>query len=311
MLNFFAAIFGYVLNLIYAIVGNYGLAIILFTILIKLVMLPISIKQQRTMKKNAEVQEEMKVIQVKYKNNEQLMNQEVMKLYKEKKISPFGGCLTTILQFILILSVFYMVRSPLTYMEKIPTESINNYIGQLSEEQQVNARAYPEIDLIRNSEKLVEKNPEDENVKKIAELKQKMNFLGLDLSKIPQQNMTDYTVYIIPVLYILSTFVSMKLTIKMQEDLQSKKDDKKQVIDITDKKDSKNSEEEKKENEEEDPLEAMMRTNKMMSWMMPILSVSIALVAPLGLALYWLTSNISMIIERLIINKVMEIEEEK
>ena len=54
----------------------------------------------------------------------------------------------------------------------------------------------------------------------------------------------------------------------------------------------------------------MMQTNKMMNWMMPIMSVSIALIAPLGLALYWLVNNILMIIERLILNKFMNQEEE-
>ena len=66
MFSFFANIFGYLLELLYNLVNNYGLAIILFTILIKLILLPLSIKQQRTMKKTNEMQEKMKVIQFKY-----------------------------------------------------------------------------------------------------------------------------------------------------------------------------------------------------------------------------------------------------
>ena len=301
MFNFFAQIFGYVLSFLYNIVNNYGIAMILFTIIIKLVMLPFSIKQQKSMKKSAKAQEKMKIIQFKYKNDPEKMNQEIMRMYKEEKISPFGGCLTSIFQIILLLSVFYMVRSPLTYMQKIPADTINNYINQLQEEQKIASQAYPQIDIIRETNLIQEKNPEDSNAEKTNI---NMNFLGLDLSKIPQQNMNDYTVYIIPILYIITTFISMRLTVKMQENMQaSKKTNNKEVIDITEKK-------ENEEEKEEDPMETMMQTNKMMSWMMPIISVSIAFIAPLGLALYWLISNISMIIERLIIDKVIKTEEE-
>ena len=90
MFNFCANIFGYILNFIYGIVNNYGLAIILFTILLKLIILPISIKQQKTMKKSSKIQVKVKEIQDKYKNDPVRMNQEVMNLYKEENMSPFS-----------------------------------------------------------------------------------------------------------------------------------------------------------------------------------------------------------------------------
>ena len=62
--------------------------------------------------------------------------------------------------------------------------------------------------------------------------------------------------------------------------------------------------------EENNELDAVMQTNKMMSWMMPIMSISVALVAPLGLALYWLVNNILMIVERVVLDKVIKTEEE-
>ena len=112
MFQFFANIFGYVLELLYNITSNYGLAIILFTVIVKIIFLPFSIKQQKTVKKSAKVQEKMKVIQVKYKNNPEKMNQEIMNLYKTEKMNPFSGCLTAIVQIILLFSIFYLVRSP-------------------------------------------------------------------------------------------------------------------------------------------------------------------------------------------------------
>ena len=182
-------------------------------------------------------------------------------------------------------------------MEKIPQDNINQYVKQLQEDGgKTVSQVYPEIDIIREYNWLKEKNPEDEYIDR-ANLQ--MNFLGLDLSKIPQQNMTDYTVYIIPVLYILSSFISIKMTTAMQN--KNKKDKEKEDVQIDG-----NTGKELVPQEEENEMDAVMQTNKMMSWMMPIMSISIAFVAPLGLALYWLVSNILMIIERLVLDKIIK-----
>lgn len=294
MFQFFANIFGFLLNIINNFVGNYGLAIILFTVIIKLIMLPLSIKQQRTMKKNAVMQEKIKVLQFKYKNDQEKLNKEMMNLYKQENMSPFSGCLSAIIQFILLISIFYMVKEPLTYMERIDKNDIDNYIQQMKEDGKEVGQAYSHIDVIREIDYLKEKFPGDENLKNINI---NMNFLGLDLSKIPQQNLSDWTVYIIPILYIISTFISMKITTSMQK--QTKKEDNKEIIDITENK-------EKEENTKNEMEDAMAQSSKMMSWMMPIMSVSISLVAPLGLALYWLVNNILMIAERLVLDKVIK-----
>ena len=298
MFQFFANIFGYLLSFMYSLINNYGLAIILFTIFIKIVFIPFSVKQQKTLKKSAKLQEKMKIIQFKYKNNPEKMNQEVMELYKTEKMSPFSGCLTAIIQIILLFSIFYLVRSPLTYMQKIPTENINQYVSQLQESGRTVSTAYPEIDIIREYEFLKEQNPEDEYIDR-ANLQ--MNFLGLDLSKVPQQNLTDITVYIIPVLYILSSFVSIRLSTSMQEKTQKEAKDGVILEETTGK---------ELVPEEKNEMDAIMQTNKMMSWFMPLMSLSVAIIAPLGLALYWLTNNILMILERLILNKVVKTEEE-
>ena len=292
MFQFFANIFGYVLNFMNNFVGNYGLAIILFTVLIKIIMLPLSIKQQRTMKKSAKLQEQIKVLQFKYKNDPEKLNREMMDLYKKENMSPFSGCLSTIVQFILLISIFYMVRCPLTYMERIDKTQIDTYVQQLKDNGMSINQSYSEIDIIRELDYLKEKFPDDQTLDKIN---LNMNFCGLDLSKIPQQNLGDWTVYIIPILYIISTFVSMRITTSMQK----KNKEKDGVIDITGNKDEK--EEEKNEMEH-----AMEQSNKMMSWMMPIMSVSISLVAPLGLALYWLVNNVLMIGERLVLDKIIK-----
>ena len=289
MFQFFANIFGYLLDFINNLVGNYGLAIILFTVVIKLLMLPLSVKQQKTMKKTAKIQEQLKIIQFKYKNDPEKLNRETMELYKKENMSPFSGCLSVIMQFILLISIFYMVRYPLTYMERVDKNQINTYIQQMKDDGKTVSEAYSEIDVVREIEYLRDKFPEDE---KLKEINLNMNFFGLDLSKIPQQNLSDWTVYIIPILYIISTFISMRITTSMQKKSKENKD----IIDIT----------EEKQEEKSEMEDAMEQSNKMMSWMMPIMSVSISLVAPLGLALYWLVNNVLMIAERLVLDKIVK-----
>ena len=302
MFQFFANIFGYLLEILYNLVNNYGIAIILFTVIIKLILLPLSIKQQRTMKKSAKMQEKLKVIQFKYKNDPEKMNQEMMELYKSENMSPFSGCLTSIIQLLLLLSIFYLVRSPLTYMEKLPEEKVNQYVSQLHEEGKQVSGAYPEIDLIREYNWLKEKNPEDADVEK---LNLQMNFFGLDLSKVPQQNMTDYTVYIIPVLYILSSWISIRLATAV-EHLRHSEATIEEEVSVGFRARGEEIEEKEEKEDENNEIDTVMQTNKMMSWMMPIMSISIAFVAPLGLALYWLVSNVLMIGERLVLDKVIK-----
>ena len=148
MFKFFANLFGYLLNAIYGFIGNYGLAIIIFTVLVKLVMLPVSVKQQKTMKKTTEIQKKAKEIQEKYSNDQVRQSQELMDLYKRENMSPFAGCFSSIFQIILILSVFYLVSSPLTYMKKVDQSVITSYVKEI-EESKSEKLSYPEIAVIK------------------------------------------------------------------------------------------------------------------------------------------------------------------
>ena len=305
MFAFFANIFGYLLNFIYELVNNYGLAIIIFSIIIKVVFLPMSIKQQKTMKKTAKIQEEMKELQnkyknnpeklnqetialyqrekmkelqIKYKNNPEMLNKETMALYKSENASPFGGCFSSIIQIILLLSVFFLVQSPLTYMRKVDTAVIDDYKTKLEQSgEDTGALNYPEITIIK------ENGQEDERVYI------NMDFLGLDLSSVPVSDLTDYRVLIIPALYVISSVISMRISTNVSQ--KKKKEDG--------------------DNSENNEMDAIEQANKNMMYIMPVMSVSIALIAPLGLALYWLVNNLLMIVEKLVMNKFMKTEGEE
>ena len=300
MLSFFANIFGYVLKLLYNIVGNYGWAIILFSVLVKVLMIPLSIKQQRTMKKNEKIQGELKQIQFKYKNEPEKLNQEMMDLYKREGMSPFSGCLSSIIQIILLFSVFLLVRQPLTYMEKMNQDVISKMEQIVTENDSNSKTAYQEIAVIQYARSMKSGNSVDES--KISEIKDyieqaslNMDFFGIDLTQVPTKNPKDFKVLIIPIFYVISSFISIRLS--MSSTTKKNKEEKKLITDGSE-------EQEEKYNPSED-------VNKTMGWMMPIMSVTIAIIAPLGLALYWLMNNILMIIERLVINKFLNKEEAK
>lgn len=282
-------LFGYALNFIYEMIQNYGLAIILFSVLLKLILLPFSIKQQKTMKKTAELQVKVKEIQEKYKNDQMKLNQEIMDLYKKENMSPLSGCLPSIIQIILLLAMFGLVRNPLTYMKKIDTATIENYKNEIIQEVGENSisKSYPEISIV----KYVNDNKEKSDIAYIN-----MEFLGLDLSSIPQENYNDLKVFIIPVLYVLTSMISMKISTKTPQ----KKDKDKEII----------KEESKEVKKEQEELDMAAQMSKSMSWFMPIMAVSISLIAPLGLALYWLVNNILMIFERLVLNKILDSKKE-
>lgn len=294
-----ASIFGYVLNFLYNLVQNYGIAIILFTVLLKIVMLPISIKQQRTMKKSQEVQKEVDKAQLKYKNNPEMLSKEVMAIYKREKVSPFSGCLSGILQLVIFISVFYLVSRPLTYMKKVDPAVISKYEQEISASGQ--SSSYQEIKVIEL------KSGEDQNVAL------NMNFLGFDLSKVPMQNWKDWKVFIIPFFYVLLTFVNIRMTSKdMKKDKKIKEIEagkekdkvKEKELDKTDNDLDKKVENNNKETPEEQ-LDSMKQMTNNMNYMMPIMSISISLIAPLGLSLYWLISNILQLGEKIVIDKVM------
>ena len=245
-------------------------------------MLPLTIKQQKTMKKTAKIQEETKEIQNKYKDNQEKMNQEIMDLYKRENMSPFSGCLSAILQIVLLFSIFYLVRSPLTHMVKIEPQIIEDSINAIKEDSDNKRNAsYPEIAVIKDArEKLTNEECSEEDKEKYEKMAINMDFLGLDLSNVPTQDMSNPTVFIIPVLYVISSFISIRIS-----------------------NNTGNKKENKTQENGEDP---MASANKSMLWFMPIMSISIAIIAPLGLALYWLVNNVLMIVERLIMNKVFK-----
>lgn len=107
---------GSILHFIYGVIPSYGLSIIIFTLIVKFALVPLTIKQMKSTKEMSKIQPELKKLQEKYKNDKETLNVKQMELYKEHSINPFAGCLPLLVQFPIIIGLFSVLREPITYV---------------------------------------------------------------------------------------------------------------------------------------------------------------------------------------------------
>ena len=141
MINAIASFFGMIIRLIYNLVnGNYFLSIIIFTILTKVILFPLTLMQIKSMEKMNNIGPEDQRIREKYKNDKNKQAEELTKLYAENKINPLGGCLPILIQFPIIIAMFYIVKQPLTYIQQRPQEELKQYTEQYLNKEDVNEK---------------------------------------------------------------------------------------------------------------------------------------------------------------------------
>ena len=108
---------------------NYGIALILFSLVIKVILLPLNMKSKRSMMKTSRLTPRLKALEQKYGDDKLKYQQEVSKLYKEEKISPMGGCLWSLIPLIIMIGLYYVVRQPMTYLMNLSSDEINSIIA--------------------------------------------------------------------------------------------------------------------------------------------------------------------------------------
>jgi YidC/Oxa1 family membrane protein insertase len=166
---------GWVLAQIYDLVGNYGLSIIVLTIVIKVVLLPLGVKQIKSMQAMQSIQPKVKELQKKFKGNKAKIQEETMKLYKEAGVNPLGGCLPLLLQFPILIAMYAVIRAP----QLQPADSAGQVVASAQ------ATAY----LVHNSHL-----PEDSALFKNVVLHQNLDFLGMNLQCSAAQSGTQATI---------------------------------------------------------------------------------------------------------------------
>ncbi len=294
MLSFIASVFGYAMSFIYGLVQNYGIAIILFTVLVKILLLPLTIKQQKSMEKMQELQPLYQELQRKYGNDQQRLSLEYQKLLKEKNMNMMSGmgcsgCLLQLIQFPIILGLFYMMVSPLTYILKLPQEEIDQYkqnlnsyyASQIIESKQNSGETLTEAEIAEiNSGDYLQNSRYHELVIAKQEKLFNMQFLGINLGDIANENRGNFLLYIIPVLCMGITFISLRMSSKTLDEAKKKENIK-----------ANNDEKGMTTANEEMPMPDM----RVMNTMIPIMTGYIAFIAPQGLGLYWTTNSVNCI----------------
>ncbi len=284
-MDFIARPFGALMEFIYhnLAFNNYGIAIIIFTIFVRLLMFPLSLKQQRSMEKQQELMPEIEAIKKNFKNDPRRMQEEQAKLFTKYKVSPYAGCLPMLIQLPIITTLFTIIRRPLTYIAGLSGDTISQIY------EFIKGKGITVIDEIgatnfftTNTSVIAEMNNElginFENIN--------MNFLKIfNLGETPAWNpstiISNWKVYLplllIPVLALITTYLQQKISIAITS--SGKKDDKKK----------------------DDPTAGMM--NGMIK-IMPLFTLVFAFFMPAGLGLYWIVGNIIAIGQTYLIKKV-------
>ena len=256
---------GYILGWIYEFIPNYGWALILFTLVVKLLLLPLGLKQQKSMTKMQVIQPKLEELKEKYKNDQQKQSQEMMKLYKEYDISPMGGCLPMLIQLPILFMLYRVLYKPLTYMLHMSASEISALGVSYTK------GAMEQIEIAKKAN-LVD-----------------FDFLGIDLSLNPNAEGWISVAMLIPVVAALTTYLSSKISMLMNKNKQKdKKDEKPKRILSPEQKDT------------DKPAAAEM--GKTMTWMMPILTLWITSTFPAAMGIYWIASNVFSVGQTLILN---------
>jgi len=225
--NLVGNLFGYILWAAFWLFKNFGLAIIVFTVIVKLLLLPFSVKQQKSMSANARFQKKQREIMEKYGNDRMKANEEVQKLMQKEGISPTGGCSTMIAPFIVMLGVYYSVISPLSNTIHIASDKVSAAVQSFSAlpgmGSTINVR-YGEISILRYfdvlQKYLVDSNGkalfDSSDIERINEFKGGFNFLGWDLLATPSASSFQSMMWLIPVLCFATSVASMYIMQKMQ-----------------------------------------------------------------------------------------------
>ncbi|MBR3561288.1 MAG: membrane protein insertase YidC [Oscillospiraceae bacterium] len=282
--------FAWILRLFYNLTNSYGLALIFFTLIVKLVLLPFQLKSKKSMLRMNQFQPKMREIQEKYANNQQKMNEELQMLYAREGINPMSGCLWSLLPFPIIIALYSIIRQPLSRFMMLSAETIETVrgvaegLGYSAAELSGRTAFYEEIQLAQFI---------NDNFSAFSGIKGLMrvnyNFLGLDLTVMPgdvwKQVFTGgwavIGLVLIPIISAALSFYQSKVA--MAQNGQQKADD------------------------------PSARSGRMMMYTMPLMSLWIGFTLPAALGVYWIANSVFQIIQDVILNKYfstrMEAEE--
>ena len=293
--------FAWLVRLFYDLTNSYGVALILFTLVIKLIMLPFQMKSKKSMMRMSRVSGQMQDLQKRYAKNQAKLQEEMQKLYEEEGVNPMSGCLRSFLPLPILMALYSIIRQPITHFMMLSKDVLQTVVQSAADagvdltnivmmdkatgapalkDGLYQMAAYGQINLVKAVQEMGLSTPD-------GWFNVNYKFLGLDLTATPWEYVKSFTftwavigVILIPILAGLSQFVFSKLTMKTQPQADA----------------------------------AGGASMKSMMYMMPLFSVYIAFIMPAALGVYWIAQSVFSLIQEAVLNKTlsakMEAEEE-
>ena len=282
--------FAWLVRLFYNLTNSYGVALILFTLVIKLIMLPFQMKSKKSMMRMSRVSGQMQELQKRYAKNQAKLQEEMQKLYEEEGANPMSGCLWSFLPLPILMALYSIIRQPITHFMMLSKDVLQTVVQSVADagvdltnivmmdkatgapalkDGLYQMAAYGQINLVKAVQEMGLSTPD-------GWFNVNYKFLGLDLTATPWEYVKSFTftwavigVILIPILAGLSQFVFSKLTMKTQPQADA----------------------------------AGGASMKSMMYMMPLFSVYIAFIMPAALGVYWIAQSVFSLIQEAILNK--------
>ncbi len=275
--------FARLLEILYNWTDSYGLAVILFALVVNLVLLPFMAKSKKGMMKTTRIQPQLKELEKKHRGNQQKYQQEVMKLYKEQGASPTSGCLWSLIPFPILIALYSVIRQPLSSMMGLADEAVEAITKWAVDNAGFVATAQGTYDQIGIVDAL-HKNW-DAAISALGDFSGKLldldySFIGMNLGQIPEWKIWTYDfsspeimpmigLFLIPLISAFLSWLSMKIS------------------------------------QATNPPQAGAAASSMktMNIMMPLMSVWICFIMPAALGVYWIANSMFGILRDLVLTK--------
>ena len=256
--------FGYVMRYIYEFVGNYALSLFLFALLVKVLMIPMTIKQKKSMLEQQRIQPMIQKIQKTYARDQRRMQEEMQNLYDREGISPMAGCGTMLLTFPILIGLYGVIIQPLTYFMQVNADQIAE-IARILSYDTASAGYHFQIELASIIY---------EHFDKVAHVAESLMRVDFSLGPISMAAKPEFSqpgiLWLLPIVSAATSYLMSWMTQKM--------------------------------NPMQNANAQAQSTNKTMMMMMPLMSLWFGFILPVGLSFYWICNNILAIVQELFMN---------
>jgi len=274
---------GLIMSFVYGLVQNYGVAIIIFTLLTKIILLPVTYKQQKNAARMASLNPQLSQLRKSYANNKARFQEEQMKLYQKEGVNPMGSCLPALIQMILLFGIFDVINKPMTHIMRFKDTVIGNATEIAAGIDKVTVKAFnsggrPELNILNKFKEHGDAfaSMGTEFTDKMSNFASNFKFLGLDMGRIPQfkfgwDSWGTFVIFMIPIFAGIVQLISSIYTQSYQ----------------------------KKTNPDAPAMAGM----GVMVYLAPLLSVWFAYKFPAGLGFYWIFSTLFSLMITVLINR--------